>query len=401
MRILALNPCGLVGGAEISLMDVLEGLIARRHSVLLAAPAAGPLLASAAGRGIEVREWTLPAALRGTGRHSKAWKLAGSAPAAGAAAWSLLRLVRAARPDAIYSNGIKSHLLSAAIQPLAGVPVVWHVRDFVGERRLAVPLFALARRNTALVIANSHAVGREWKARNVFVEVVHNGFRVPDGGPAPQTDRSPDPRTPGGPLRLLAAGVLAPWKGFDCILRACALLPSAVEWRLTICGGELYETDGHRGERARLESLAVELGIAARVAFTGMVGDLGPYWRDADLLLHGSVRPEPFGRVVAEAMLAGVPPIASGGGGIPEFLRDGIDGLLYPMGDCGKLRDAIVELGSDPPRRRAMAASARQRIAGGFSIEAAAGRIDRLLSQAARGIRDCPSARPLLKGKPA
>jgi glycosyltransferase involved in cell wall biosynthesis len=168
-------------------------------------------------------------------------------------------------------------------------------------------------------------------------------------------------------------------------LRACAALPANLDWRLTICGDELYETDGHRGVRIRLEDIAKELRIADRVAFAGMVKDLGPYWRDADVFLHGSVKPEPFGRVVAEAMLAELPVIAPNAGGIPEFVRDGIDGLLYPMGDFRALRDAIVSVASGAEGRNAMGAAARQRIERDFPIEATVERVERSLADVIAG----------------
>ncbi len=378
MRVLALNPSGLVGGAELSLMDVLEGLIARRHSVLLAMPERGSLLAAAAARGIPVCEWRLGEALLKAGRYSGALSLARSALASGYAVWSLARLARAARPDVIYSNGVKSHLLSAAVAPFLRVPNVWHVRDFVAARRFAPFLFAAARHTTRLVIANSSAVAREWEQHGIPVEVAHNGFGISNSATAPRHHS-------GAPLRFLATGILAPWKGFDLVLRACAALPANLDWRLTICGDELYETDGHRGVRIRLEDIAKELRIADRVAFAGMVKDLGPYWRDADVFLHGSVKPEPFGRVVAEAMLAELPVIAPNAGGIPEFVRDGIDGLLYPMGDFRALRDAIVSVASGAEGRNAMGAAARQRIERDFPIEATVERVERSLADVIAG----------------
>jgi len=168
---------------------------------------------------------------------------------------------------------------------------------------------------------------------------------------------------------LLVAGILAPWKGVDRVLTACSCLPSDLRWTLTVCGDELYETAGHSGERARLEDLSRSLGLDGRVTFTGMVMDITPYLKNADIFLHASIRDEPFGRVVAEAMAAGVPVIATRGGGIPEIVRDGVDGLLYPMGDVGALIQAITDLASDPQRRASMGHSGRHRIATDFCLE--------------------------------
>jgi glycosyltransferase involved in cell wall biosynthesis len=361
MRILALNPSPMLGGAEFSLLDVLVGLMARGHSVCLCAPCGGPLLEEAQARRIPVREWAMPRMLRRVGRYSGVIQVALSPFAAVGAIASLASLVRAVRPDVVYSNGIKSHLLAAAVRPFGAPPVVWHVRDFVGGRGISSLLFAVARLTASGVIANSRAVAEEWWACGINATVVHNGFR--------STDCAQHERVVGNSLKLLAVGILAPWKGFEQILRACAGLPGSLNWTLTVCGDEIYETDGHRGERARLERLACTLGISNRVSLTGMVRDLSPFWKEADVLIHASIRPEPFGRVVAEAMAAGIPPIAVDAGGVSEIVRDGIDGLLYPMGNVEALRRAILKLADAPDKRSQMGVAARERIANQFSIE--------------------------------
>jgi glycosyltransferase involved in cell wall biosynthesis len=116
-----------------------------------------------------------------------------------------------------------------------------------------------------------------------------------------------------------------------------------------------------------------------------MVPDLLPYFQQSDILLHGSIRPEPFGRVVAEAMLSFLPVIASNGGGIPEFVRNGIDGLLYEMGSADRLSEAIATLASDPILRRQMGTAGQKRISRDFSIVKTAAEVEQELASACRG----------------
>lgn len=374
MTILALDPSANVGGAELSLLDVLEGLQERGHSVLLAAPEDGNLLETAAARRIRTAAWDFPRALRRVGRHTGPLTVFLALSGVLRALWSLLRMIYKQRPEIIYSNGVKCHLLSGMPRLFLWRPVVWHARDFVAQRGIARVLFPLARFTRIQVIANSQAVAAEWQTRGIPAVLVYNGFNVK---PLRKIERN------SACLQLLSAGVLVPWKGFEVILRACRLLPESLAWTLTICGGEIYETDGQQGERKRLEQLAAELGIRDRVTFTGMVDDLGGYLDASDILLHGSVRPEPFGRVVAEAMLAETPVIASRGGGIPEIVRDGVDGLLYPMGDVQALRDAICRLAGDANGRSAMGKSARARILRDFALEGKIAQIEQVLRASA------------------
>jgi glycosyltransferase involved in cell wall biosynthesis len=370
VTILALDPSAHVGGAELSLLDVLEGLQTRGHSVLLAAPKDGNLLEAAAARNIRTEVWDLPHALRRVGRYTAPLTVFFAISGVIRALWSLISLLRMYRADVIYSNGVKCHVLTGILRLLLWRPVVWHARDFISHRGIARVLFPLARFTRIQVIANSQAVADEWRVQGIPVVVIHNGF---DPKPLRKIEKNP------GYLQLLSAGVLSTWKGFDVVLRACSLLPETLAWRLTICGGEIYETDGHQGERKRLEQLADALAIADRITFTGMVEDLGPYLQASDILLHGSVRPEPFGRVVAEAMLAEIPVIASRGGGIPEIVRAGTDGLLYRMGDVQELSNAICCLAWDVNGRNAMGKSARTRILAEFSLDSKIAQIEQIL----------------------
>jgi glycosyltransferase involved in cell wall biosynthesis len=78
-------------------------------------------------------------------------------------------------------------------------------------------------------------------------------------------------------------------------------------------------------------------------------------------------------------MLNEVPVIASDGGGIPEIVRAGIDGLLYPMGDAQALRDAICRLAIDIDGRRVMGQSARTRILADFALDNKIDQIEQVL----------------------
>jgi glycosyltransferase involved in cell wall biosynthesis len=90
-----------------------------------------------------------------------------------------------------------------------------------------------------------------------------------------------------------------------------------------------------------------------------------------DILVHASVTPEPFGQVIVEAMLAGVPVIAVAGGGPSEIVTDGVDGLLYPAGDADALAQTMERLRNDPDLRVRLSAAGRIR-AERFSPQAAA-----------------------------
>ena len=144
-------------------------------------------------------------------------------------------------------------------------------------------------------------------------------------------------------------------KGIDNLLEALALQRGA-KWRLTIVG------DGP--ERERLERLATELRLAARVRWTGgLPGEqVASLWPDLDVLVQPSrALPdyrEANGHVLIEAMANEVAVVGTDSGVIPELIADA--GVVVPSGDVPALAAALQRV-SDQPARRALAAAARAR----------------------------------------
>lgn len=141
-------------------------------------------------------------------------------------------------------------------------------------------------------------------------------------------------------------GLLVPWKGHDVFLKAAKRvferIPGA---RAFVVGGA--PPHGRSYEMA-LRDLAHELGIADRVIFTGFRADIPDMLTVLDIVAHTSVRPEPFGRVIAEAMAMKRPVIASKAGGPTEIIEDGKTGFLVEPGDDKALADRLIVLLNDP-----------------------------------------------------
>ncbi|CAN5621187.1 hypothetical protein BH18ACT1_BH18ACT1_02380 [soil metagenome] len=90
--------------------------------------------------------------------------------------------------------------------------------------------------------------------------------------------------------------------------------------------------------------------------------------RALDVLVNAS-RAEPFGRSVLEAQASGVPVVATDAGGIPEFVSDGVTGLLVPPGDEPALAAAIDRLLEDEELRARLAAAGRAQAEERFALE--------------------------------
>ena len=179
-------------------------------------------------------------------------------------------------------------------------------------------------------------------------------------------------------------GRLRPWKGQDHFLRAMRLVadqrPDA--WFVLVGGVVFAEREPFL---PRLRELAAELRLLDRVVFAGQMEDVAAAYAAMDVVVHCSVEPEPFGRVVIEAMAASRPVVAYDWGGPHEIVIPGETGLLVAPGDYGALGEAALALLRDAGRRRVLGAAGRARAEECYDARATARRVQAVLVQAAHG----------------
>lgn len=152
-------------------------------------------------------------------------------------------------------------------------------------------------------------------------------------------------------------GRLVSWKGQATFLRAAkGVLDREPSARFLIVGGTLYGWEVAYAEDLRRTAAA--LGIADRVHFTGHRDDQLELMLACDVVCHASLKPEPFGLVVAEAMALQRAVIATRTRGPEEIIEAGRTGFLVPPGDDRALAASISDLFADPDRRRRVGAAA-------------------------------------------
>ncbi|MGU3542477.1 glycosyltransferase family 4 protein [Methylobacterium sp. A52T] len=191
--------------------------------------------------------------------------------------------------------------------------------------------------------------------------------RFPDA-PPPREPR--DGTDPDRPLRLLCVGRLVAKKGHDDLIDALAALPAHLHWRLDLIGS------GER--REALEARVAACGLAERVRFRGALAQPAVIeaMRAADLFVLPT-KPAPGGdrdglpNVLMEAASQALPILATAFAGTPEFITDGVHGVLTPPGEPAALAEALVRLAGDPGLRQRLGAEALARLVQDFSEEAA------------------------------
>jgi glycosyltransferase involved in cell wall biosynthesis len=340
-RVLFVDHTGQIGGAELILLDVVQGR--KRSSAFLFEQ--GPLSQALADKelGLIISKW-------GQGlsqfRRDSSWLTA--IPLVGRLAAIIVEIARAARAhDIVYANSQKAFVLAALAGLLVKRPLIWHLHDIITPEHFGAVQrwvqITLANARATKVIVPSQAAAEafiEAGGRRNLVEIVPNGLALPlEPRSAREIRAALD--LPAGPL----VGVfsrLAPWKGQHVLLEALATLPGV---GCIIVGDALF---GEQAYAAELKQLVLERGLADRVRFLGHRSDVPKLMKAVDVMVHPSIDPEPFGRTLVEAMLAGVPVIATNAGAAPDILEGGRAGALVPPNDHQALASAIASVLARP-----------------------------------------------------
>lgn len=261
-------------------------------------------------------------------------------------AWPrLVRRLARFDPDAIYTSTAHVAMGAAAARQL-GVAHLWHVQEIRAARQPAGagPAWPVIRRlmggETNRVVGNSEAVSNSFAALlpGQDVSTVYEGFDFPplqdEAAAGRYRARVIEPPT----IELATAGFLFEGKGQDDAIRAVAdLVQRGHRVHLNIAG------DGDPDYIRDLHELARQHHIEQAVTFHGFVSEPGTFFeRSAITLICG--RCEGFGRGAVESLSHGTPVIAADNGGLPEIVRPGRTGLLYPTGDWRALSDRIQAL---------------------------------------------------------
>jgi glycosyltransferase involved in cell wall biosynthesis len=356
MRVVFLDHCAALSGAEIAMLRLIESVPDISAHVILAED--GPLVGRLIRAGVSVEVLPLDASAGHLNRDKASPTSLPIASAAHTAAYvaRLAVRLRDLRPDVVHCNSLKACLYGATAARAAGIPAVWHARDRMASDYLpdaAARVVRLAYRALpAAAIANSHAT------LTTFGPV----------RPARRVDVIPDPfcRTrgvtpmPDGPLRIGVVGRLADWKGQHVVLDAFARAFPAGPQRCAVVGAALFGEDAYADS---LVAQAARLGIVDRVEFRGFRSDIEREMDALHVVVHASVVPEPFGQVVVEAMAAGRAVVATSTGGPAEIIETERDGLLYPAGDVDALAALLRRLDAEPDLRERLGTAATARAA--------------------------------------
>lgn len=247
---------------------------------------------------------------------------------------SHVQVIRSLRPDVVVTNTVSSPWAAFSAR-LLRKPHIWFIHELMTGQHGSFPMdfhrsARLISHLSAAVAVNSQTTLERFVGP-IPLELLHvaeYAVEIPEG---PRFSRQ-------GALRAVLAGMLTPGKHVAEAISAVATLAGAVHLRIL----------GDGPERGSLEALAAELGAQEWIRFEGWVAEPWKFYADADVLVTSS-RDESFGRVVVEALKAGIPVVTADSGAPPLWVTSSTGGFTYPPGDVGSLAATLLRLSTEAP----------------------------------------------------
>ncbi|MBB3108565.1 glycosyltransferase involved in cell wall biosynthesis [Paenibacillus phyllosphaerae] len=307
-----------------------------------------------------------------------------------AAGWKLASILKKEPIDLIHANSIRAGIMAGLFKWYHKTPIIWHMRDIPPKGLVGRAVKLLGRITAEGFIGISKSVLENFsdsslKARSYLV---HNGVELTYIGDQEKQDYRKkireELRTPQNAKVATIIGQIAPWKRQEDAIRATAkLIQDGTEVFLWIVGIAKFRKENELYFET-LKSLVYELGIEDRVIFAGFREDVLEICCASDILLLCSDN-EPFGRVVIEAMSQGTPVIGTEAGGVPEIIRNGINGMMYPVSEYIKLSHLMSQLFNDPQLMKRLSDNGLLNAEQNFSIKQTAEKVENIYQNVLQG----------------
>ncbi|MGQ9486383.1 MAG: glycosyltransferase family 4 protein [Armatimonadota bacterium] len=355
-RVLYVNQWHGLGGAEISLLRVMEHLPRGQIQPTLACPP-GTLAEEATAMGVDVVPVRFPSPIRG-GKPSPT---------------DMQRLYDAiASSDIVHAYSVRAGWYAGRLCRRPRVPMVWSIHDLFPYPWQRMWLKMVASRYTHAVVAYSGILQRQFGR-----ELRHKVYLIPHGvdtqkfspiGGSQRAQVRQQFQTPADALVVLHMGRIMPFKGQHLFLQAAQRLLSKYphQHKPTFwLAGDDSMGDPRYAQRVQEESRKIQ----PFVRWLGFQRNVAPVIAAADVLVHCSTRPEPFGLVILEAMACGTAVVSANRGAPTEIIEHGHTGLLLPPNDVFALAEGVHSLLADDERRQSIAANARRVVCERYTLQ--------------------------------
>ncbi|MBI5804736.1 glycosyltransferase family 4 protein [candidate division TA06 bacterium] len=290
-------------------------------------------------------------------------------------------ICRIENPDILYANTFKAAVFIGFYKNKQKRQLFWHIRDiFAGIGGILLWCLGLLTHPKIIAVSRAASVQPFLSWPGCRPQVVYNGIDHlqwrQESEETSGLDTKAKLKVAPGEILIACFGQLTPWKGQEHAITALAvLIKKGILCKLLLVGDAVFADKSYP---QKLRVLSSRLGVSGSVVFSGWMDNPAPYMTVADIVVHMPVKPEPFGRVLVEAMSLGKPVVAVRSGAIPEIIEDGKTGILCTPGELPFILEKLIY---DPGKAKVMGEKARQRAERHFGIAETAKGIQKILTE--------------------
>ena len=254
---------------------------------------------------------------------------------------------------------------------LAGIRCVSHQRGIEDSRIPRLTFFSIRLLDAVISVSNAVKISLEKNGlkckKNI---VVYNGLDMKDFVPEKSKEEFHQEFAIQGRFPVVGiVGNIRSWKGQEIVLKAVNYLKDDFPNLLCLIIGSASTSVKDKIYYDNLKNYIKEKNLGNNVIFTGYRKDMADCVNALDILIHASIEPEPFGRVILEGMALGKPVIGTNIGGVPEIIIDKVTGILISPNDFVAMGDAISCFLEKPSLAIIMGDKGKERLNNNFTVK--------------------------------
>lgn len=360
MKILYVSTDFNRSGAALAMIELSENIKKLGNDVVLVFPGTGDAVEEAKIRGLDYRiirsyEWVKPKNEKESLSIKIKWILKHIYNII-----SIIRLgylIRKENIDIVHVNTTWGYVGACAAK-ITNRPLIWHLREMLGEQGMTIrwEKFAKVLFNSAKAL-----VAISEQVKNYYSTIINDKIRlIYDGIDVDRTFHGNHPIFTKEIARIVTVGGVREHKRQKDIVKAIEIINAdGPKAHLSIVG------DDQTKYAEEIKAYIKKNNIDSMISFEGETSDVNSWWENSDIAITAS-QFEAFGRVTAEAMLAGCLVIASNSGATPEIIKNSRNGYLYTLGNVKELAEIIAKTLNNPQTASSLVEKGRETITSKF-----------------------------------
>lgn len=371
IRLLTISATCEIGGSDINLLRLLSHLDKDEYDILHIFPYRGPIFDEFQQAGIKVKIVDMPRIRLFINPLRYAVFFINFLPTV----LRIKKVIRGFKADVVCTSSMVN-LYGALAAKFSQRPHILIAGEYLPVLRIFSPYFYFFSER---IVCCSNLVSQLFK-KSAKVLVGHHGIDLTEFSPDITSGTLKRQLCPDSNLVIMITR-LAKWKGIEVFIRAANYIKENVKFMIfaeMVMGKERY--------LMKLKRMIEKLNLKEKVTIImNKNKNIPQIISAADIVVHASLRPEPFGLVIIEAMAMGKPVVSTRLGGPLEIITDGLDGILIEPKDPKLLASTISGLLKAPGVAGRLGKNAREKIVEKFNIKDYATAFDNILKVALKG----------------